>query len=114
MIREKYDRGEYTEIPDLPPAAQPDWEGLLNRLLSGDLYELFKSITNAAFSNPVLLVARNDIYGAISNPKISDRISALKAGLDMLAASGYEVSPENKTLWNTAIGELNFPDEVKL
>lgn len=115
ILREKYDRGEYTEIPDLPhPSLPSDWEGLLNRLLSGDLYELFKSITNAAFSNPVLLVARNDIYGAISNPKISDRLSALRAGLDMLTASGFEVSANNKNLWNTAIAELNFPDEVKL
>jgi hypothetical protein len=115
ILREKYDRGEYTEIPDLPhPSLPSDWEGLLNRLLSGDLYELFKSITNAAFSNPTVLVARNDIYGAISNPKISDRLGALRAGLDMLLASGYEVSPENKNLWNVAIAELNFPDEVKL
>lgn len=102
-------------IPDTPiVGALPDWDGLLNRLLSEDLYPLFKSITNAAFSNPVLLVARNDIYGAISNPAIIDRISALKAGLDMLLASGYEVSPEDKNLWNQTIAELNFPDEVRL
>ena len=99
ILREKYDRGEYTEIPDLPhPSLPSDWEGLLNRLLSGDLYELFKSITNAAFSNPTVLVARNDLYGAISNSKISDRLGALRAGLDMLLASGYEMSPENKNL----------------
>lgn len=113
-VREKYDRGEYTEIPDSPPAAQPDWEGLLNRLISGDLYSLFRSITNTAFSNPMLLVARNDIYGVLSNPLISDRISALKAGLDMLAASGYAISDSDRTLWNQAIAELNFPDEVVL
>ena len=112
---EAFNNGDYLVIPDAPIIAPlPDWDGLLNRLLSGNLYPLFKSITNAAFSNPVLLVARNDIYGAISNPAIIDRISALKAGLDMLLASGYEVSPEDKNLWNTAIAELNFPDEVKL
>lgn len=91
-----------------------DFEGLLNYLLSGKLHPLFRDITLQSFSNPVLLVARNDIYGVLSNPLISDRISALKAGLDMLAASGYEVSPENKNLWNQAIAELNFPDEVRL
>ncbi|MBD2150812.1 hypothetical protein H6F44_11870 [Pseudanabaena sp. FACHB-1277] len=115
ILREKYDRGEYTEIPDLPhPSLPSDWEGLLNRLLSGDLYELFKSITNAAFSNPTVLVARNDIYGAISNPKISDRLGALRAGLDMLENSGFELTEQHKTLWNQAVDELNFPDEVKL
>ncbi|MBD2150024.1 hypothetical protein H6F44_07795, partial [Pseudanabaena sp. FACHB-1277] len=115
ILREKYDRGEYTEIPDLPhPSLPSDWDKLLNRLLTGDLYPLFQSITNAAFSNPILLVARNDLYGAISNSKISDRLGALRAGLDMLLASGYEMSPENKNLWNQAIAELNFPDEVKL
>lgn len=91
-----------------------NFEGLLNYLLSGKLYPLFQDITLQSFSNPVLLVARNDIYGVLSNPLISDRLSALRAGLDMLLASGYVVSPENKNLWNAAIAELYFPDEVKL
>lgn len=97
--------------PVIPP---PDWDGLLNRLLSADLHQLFRAITIAATSNPLIFMARQDIYGAISNPAISDRISALRAGLDMLLASGYVVSPENTALWNTAIAQLNFPDEVKL
>ena len=92
----------------------PDFDALLNRLLSGDLHPLFVSITKQSGSNPMILIARIDIAFCLSNDKVADRISALKAGLDMLLASGYEVSPENKNLWNTAIAELNFPDEVKL
>jgi hypothetical protein len=92
----------------------PNWKLLLNRLLSGDLFPLFQSITLAAFSNPVLLVARNDIYGTISNEFISNRVSVLRAGLDMLQDSGYEISDADRALWNAAIAELNFPDEVKL
>ena len=91
----------------------PDFDALLNRLLSGDLRPLFVSITKSG-SNPMILIARIDIAFALSNDKIADRLSALRAGLDMLTASGYVVSPENTALWNQAIAELNFPDEVKL
>ncbi len=114
ILQEKYARNEFSNAPDFSPIMPPNWDGLLNRLLSGDLFPLFQTITLAAFSNPVLLMARNDIYGAISNPKISDRISALRAGLAMLLQSGYQISDSDRALWNQAIAELNFPDEVKL
>lgn len=101
-------------VPPSPVAPVADWDGLLNRLLAGDLHPLFQAITLAAFSNPLVLIARNDIYGAISNLKISDRISALRSGLDMLLQSGYQISDSDCIIWNTAMAELNFPDEIKL
>jgi hypothetical protein len=114
LLQAKYDRGEFTEIPEIAAILPPDWDGLLNRLLSADLYPLFRAITVAAASNPVIFMARQDIYGALSNPAISDRLSALRAGLDILLSSGYALSDEHRDLWNVAIAELNFPDEVKL
>ncbi|MDX2254672.1 MAG: hypothetical protein NW214_04070 [Pseudanabaenaceae cyanobacterium bins.39] len=114
IVREKYDRGEYTELPDLPPLPMPpDWKGLLQELLIGDLNPIFRKITLEAISNPAALLARQDIYGAISNPDISDRLSALRAGLDMLEAA-MPLTQSDRNLWNSTISNLNFPDEVKL
>lgn len=113
-VQEKYDRGEYTELPDFPPLPMPpDWKGLLQELLIGDLNPIFRKITLEAISNPAALLARQDIYGAISNPDISDRLSALRAGLDMLT-SAMPLTQVDRDMWNQAISRLNFPDEVKL
>jgi hypothetical protein len=114
VLEQKYSEGNFTLVPDYVPINQPDWESLLNRLLSGDLYPLFHAITVSSASNPLILMARGDIYGAISNPAINDRISALRAGLIMLSGSGFAISNDHKDLWNMAIAELNFPSELSL
>lgn len=109
-----FDVGSFEIIEAIPITLSPNWDGLLNRLLSGSLFPLFQAITLAAFSNPVILIARTDIYGAISNPAISDRISALRAGLDILQNSGYQISEADRALWNNAIADLNFPESLRL
>lgn len=101
-------------VPPSPVEPVPDWDGLLNQLLDGDLYQLFRDITLASVSNSALLIARNDIFGVLSNPKIGHRELALKSGLDMVALSGYEIPPNQKDDWNRITTQLNFSELVRL
>ena len=118
ILREAYEaaKDNIEIIPDPilePVILPPDWKELLQELLIGSLNPIFRKITLEAISNPAALLARQDIYGAISNPDISDRISALRAGLDMLEAA-MPLTQSDRNLWNSTISNLNFPDEVKL
>jgi len=107
---------ELRNRPDLTPllsTPEPDWAGLQNRGLGGDLHPIFNRLTLAAFTSnsPGLVGARGDILAAITTVKVE---AALASGLALLSQFGYAFTEEEKLLWNTAITELGFSDLVKI
>jgi hypothetical protein len=106
---------ELEVIADPAPAPpQPDWQTLQNRILGGDLYFIFKRLTEASLAPNAntISTARGDITNAIITVRIE---AALASGLQLLTqVGGYVFSPEEKALWQSAVDELHFSSLVYL
>ena len=117
ILHAAFNAGNYEVLPEPEPVdvviPEPNWQALYDRLLGGNLFPIFESVTIAAMksTNNAFVVARGDIFGAIVTTRNEQ---ALASALGMLAVAGYTFSDEHKDLWNKAISELNFSDLVKL
>jgi hypothetical protein len=101
-------------VPPSPIAPVADWQTLQNRILGGDLYFIFKRLTEASLAPNAntISTARGDITDAIITVRIE---AALASGLQLLTqVGGYVFSPEEKALWQSAVDELHFSSLVYL
>lgn len=97
---------------------EADWNGLQNRLLSGDLYFLYSRARMACFvptnATSEAIAYANNISTALS--LITDGILTVKIedavadAIAILIQVGYVFTEEEKSTWNKAIGELGFSD----
>jgi len=85
----------------------PDWDGLYNRVLAGDLKPLYLRLKQAAKADIILSVDYINLITVLSNIRTEQ---ALKDSLDELIKDGYDLSEADKTLWNNAVTELHFSD----
>ena len=110
-----YDAGQYQVLPDSEPITPlPDWQTLQNRILGGDLYFIFKRITEVSLAPDAntISTARGDITDAILTVKIEE---ALASGFQLLTqVGGYQFTQEEKNLWKSVVDELHFSPLVYL
>lgn len=117
QIQSAIDNGAETrEILDqvIEVIPEPDWEGLKNRALGGELYPIFHRLTLASLAPDAntISTARGDITDAILIVKIE---AALVSGLQLLTQiGGYQFTQEEKDLWKTVVDELGFSSLVYL
>jgi hypothetical protein len=101
--------GEELEVildpESIPVINNPDWVGLKNRGLAGDLHPIFSRLTIEAVANPSLAVPRSDIFLIIAATKDE---AALASGLLLLQQFGFVFTEQEKQLWNNALQELGF------
>ena len=100
-------------IPDpvITQTIEPDWDGLKNMVLGGELYPLFTRVTIEAANSNAINLARNDINLAVTVIRIE---AALASGLSLLQQFGFVFTQEEKQLWNTTLEELGFSEIVAL
>ena len=96
---------------DYVPVVTPDWDGLSNRVLGGDLFSLFIKLTLAGYQSIPISQARGDINVCVGYTRIE---AALASGFQQIQANGFVFTEEEKQLWNNAVTELGFSDVVKL
>jgi hypothetical protein len=89
----------------MPVIANPDWEGLKNRGIAGDLHSIFARLTAETITNPSLAVPRSDINLIITVTKDEP---TLASGLVLLQQFGFVFAEKEKQLWNNALQELGF------
>lgn len=109
-----YYENDRTPISEFPNPDEPDWEGLRDRALGGDLNPIFQRLTLVSLDPAAnaISTARGDIGDAIMTVKIE---AALASGLYMLTQiAGYEFTQEEKDLWQAAVDELGFSSVVYL
>lgn len=110
-----YDAGQYQVLPDSEPITPlPDWDGLKNRALAGDLHPIFQrlSIASLAADANTISTARGDITDAILTVRVED---ALASGFQLLTQTGgYIFTKEEKDMWKSAVDELHFSSLVYL
>jgi hypothetical protein len=98
-------------IPDPEPVVTPDWDGLSNRVLGGDLFPLFIKLTLAGYQSIPISQARGDINAAVAYVRIEE---ALASGFQQIQANGFVFTEEEKKLWNIAVTELGFSKIVQI
>ena len=96
---------------DYIPITTPDWNGLSNRVLGGDLFPLFVRLTLAGYQSTAISQARGDINVCVAHTKIE---AALASGFQQIQANGFVFTDEEKLLWNNAVIELGFSEVVKI
>jgi hypothetical protein len=121
-----YEQNKGSEpVEPSPVAPLRDWQGLQNALLGGVLYELYTRITAASYADPstaTLQSIANANNISTSKGLISDAITnttvriepALAAGIQLLKQFGYVFTPEEVTLWNSTVDNLNFTSLVHI
>lgn len=108
--------------PTVP--STPDWDGLINVILGGSLLPMYLRLTEAAFVNPASATLQ-DIANAnniaVALGKIDQAVQVTKIELAVAASfnlltttSNYVFTPEEKTLWNTQVSQLNFSSAMQL
>lgn len=92
----------------------PDWQTLQDRALGGNLYPIFKRLTEASLiaDANTISTARGDISDAILTVRIE---AALANGFNLLTqVGGYVFTQEEKDMWKSAVDELHFSPLVYL
>jgi len=106
--------GNTPTTADSSPTPLPDWDGLRDRALAGDLYPVFQRLTATSLAPDAnaISTARGDINNAIL---VVRKEAALASGLALLVGiGGYTFTSNEKTLWNNAVTQLNFSSAVRL
>lgn len=116
---------ELVVIPDpMPTPPQPDWDGLLNAILGGDLFAIYSRLTTANFINPAVATSQaianaNNI--AVASGKLDQAVQvtkvegAVQAAFQMLVTtSDYRFTAEEKALWDGTVADLNFSSAMYL
>lgn len=101
-------------IPDpepIPEIKNPDWDGLIGKVLGGDLLPLFTRVTAEAINSNPISIARNDINLAVT---VIKNENALASSLKLLQQVGFIFTDEEKQLWNDAVEELGFSSVVQI
>ena len=96
---------------DLVPVVLPDWNGLVTKVLEGELLPLFNRLTSEAINSNPISIARNDINLAVT---VIKNENALAASLALLQQLGFVFTDEEKQLWNDAVEELGFSSVVQI
>lgn len=95
----------------IPEIKNPDWDGLIGKVLGGDLLPLFTRVTAEAINSNPISIARNDINLAVT---VLKNENALAASLKLLQQCGFVFTDEEKQLWNNAMEELGFSKIAKI
>lgn len=125
QLQSAYDSDNYQLIPaSEPQALSPNWDGLLNAILGGNLFAIYSRLTSASFIDPAiatdaLLANANNI--AVASGKLDQAVQVTKvegavaASFQMLiASSNYRFTAEEKTLWDATVTALNFSQAMFL
>lgn len=114
-------------VPDpeiVVPEVLPDWDGLTNHILGGDLFAIYTRLTEACFLNPATansqqIANANNI--AVASGKLDQAVAvtrvegAVAASFQLLVnTSDYRFTVEEKGLWQSVVDTLNFSPMVYL
>lgn len=127
ILQFAFDAGDYVELIDAIPepiVLTPDWEGLTNHILGGELNSIYTRLTVACFVNPItatLSEIGNANNIAVASGKLDQAVAltrvegAVAASFQLLInTSNYRFTQEEKALWDSKIDELNFSPLVSL